>query len=203
MLSFWIAAVGRRHHAGQLLRPGRPRRGGLDRLRAALGRARSTPASTGARTSGCISLFVLGVSSMMGSINYITTIINMRAPGMTLFRHAADDLVAVHHRHPAPAGAAGADRRRVAMLLFDRTLGTDWFDPVGRRRAAALAAPVLVLRPPRGLHHDPAGHGHGLGRSCRRSRASRSSATADGLLDDRASRSCRGSSGATTCSRAA
>ena len=29
----------------------------------------------------CISLFVLGVSSMMGSINYITTVINMRAPG--------------------------------------------------------------------------------------------------------------------------
>src|SRR5437667_9075 len=34
----------------------------------------------------CISLFVMGVGSMMGSINYITTIINMRAPGMKLFR---------------------------------------------------------------------------------------------------------------------
>jgi cytochrome c oxidase subunit 1 len=28
----------------------------------------------------------VGVSSMMGSVNYMTTIINMRAPGMTLFR---------------------------------------------------------------------------------------------------------------------
>jgi cytochrome c oxidase subunit 1 len=31
-------------------------------------------------------LLFVGVSSMMGSVNYLTTIINMRAPGMTLFR---------------------------------------------------------------------------------------------------------------------
>src|SRR6185503_5924083 len=34
----------------------------------------------------CISLIILGISSLMGSINYITTVINMRAPGMTWFR---------------------------------------------------------------------------------------------------------------------
>ena len=34
----------------------------------------------------------VGVSSMMGSVNYMTTIINMRAPGMTLFPHAIDHL---------------------------------------------------------------------------------------------------------------
>src|SRR3954452_17711651 len=33
-----------------------------------------------------IALIFVGVSSMMGSVNYVTTIINMRAPGMTLFR---------------------------------------------------------------------------------------------------------------------
>jgi cytochrome c oxidase subunit 2 len=34
----------------------------------------------------CISLIVLGISSLMGSINFITTVINMRAPGMSWFR---------------------------------------------------------------------------------------------------------------------
>ena len=34
----------------------------------------------------CLSLIILGLSSIMGSINYITTVINMRAPGMNWFR---------------------------------------------------------------------------------------------------------------------
>ena len=38
----------------------------------------------GATRAAC--KIVVGVSSMMGSVNYMTTIINMRAPGMTLFR---------------------------------------------------------------------------------------------------------------------
>ena len=53
---------------------------------APLSPCRRTPASTGARPSGCISLIILGVSSLMGSVNYITTIINMRAPGHDFFR---------------------------------------------------------------------------------------------------------------------
>ena len=49
----------------------------------------SVPSYTGVnwgQNLWCISLFTMGIGSMMGSINYITTIINMRAPGMTLFR---------------------------------------------------------------------------------------------------------------------
>jgi cytochrome c oxidase subunit 1 len=33
-----------------------------------------------------LALIFVGISSMMGSVNYVTTIINLRAPGMTLFR---------------------------------------------------------------------------------------------------------------------
>src|SRR5258706_8278154 len=34
----------------------------------------------------CLSLIVFALSSLLGSVNYITTIVNMRAPGMTWFR---------------------------------------------------------------------------------------------------------------------
>ena len=46
------------------------------------------------------------------------------------------------------------------MLLTDRNFGTHFLRPGGRRRPGAVPAPVLVLRPPRSLHHDPAGLRH-------------------------------------------
>lgn len=45
----------------------------------------SVIASNG-QTCWCISLILVGTSSIMGAVNYITTIIKMRAPGMTLHR---------------------------------------------------------------------------------------------------------------------
>ncbi len=76
----------------------------------------------------CISIVLLGLSSILGSLNYITTIINLRAPGMTWFRMplsvwalfvtAILGLLAL----PVLSGAA-------IMLLFDQTLGTHFFDP--------------------------------------------------------------------------
>jgi cytochrome c oxidase subunit 1 len=78
----------------------------------------------------CISLFIMGIGSMMGSINYITTIINMRAPGMTLFRMPlvvwSLFITAILLLLALPVLTSG-----VAMLLFDRTLGTSWFLPAG------------------------------------------------------------------------
>jgi cytochrome c oxidase subunit I len=78
----------------------------------------------------CISLFVMGIGSMMGSINYITTIINMRAPGMRLFRMPlvvwSLFITAILLLLALPVLTSG-----VAMLLFDRTLGTNWFNPSG------------------------------------------------------------------------
>jgi cytochrome c oxidase subunit 1 len=75
-----------------------------------------------------ISLIVLGFSSLAGSVNYITTIINMRAPGLTWFRLTLPTwslfitsiliLLAI----PVLTGA-------LILLLFDQTLGTGFFLP--------------------------------------------------------------------------
>jgi cytochrome c oxidase subunit 1 len=77
-----------------------------------------------------IGLFLLGVSSLMGSINYITTIINMRCPGMTLFRMPlviwSLFITAILLLLALPVLTSAC-----AMLLFDRLLGTHWFDPAG------------------------------------------------------------------------
>ena len=48
------------------------------------------------------------------------------------------------------------------LLELERAFGWPFFDPDEGRRPAAVAAPVLVLRPSRGLHHLPAGGRHGL-----------------------------------------
>ncbi len=78
----------------------------------------------------CISLFVMGIGSMMGSINYITTVINMRAPGMSMFRMPlviwSLFITAILLLLALPVLTSG-----VAMLLFDRLLGTSWFRPSG------------------------------------------------------------------------
>lgn len=74
----------------------------------------------------CISLIVMGVSSLMGSINYITTIINMRAPGMTWFRLPlaiwALFIVAILLLLAFPVVASA-----LALILFDRMAGTSFF----------------------------------------------------------------------------
>jgi cytochrome c oxidase subunit 1 len=75
-------------------------------------------------------IHIMGVSSIMGAINIITTILNMRAPGMTLMRMpmfvwtsliTAYLLIAVM---PVLAGA-------VTMVLTDRHFGTHFFNAAG------------------------------------------------------------------------
>src|SRR5207244_11672552 len=72
----------------------------------------------------------LGISSMMGAISYITTVINMRAPGMKMFRMPlvvwSLFITAILLLLALPVLTSA-----VAMLLFDRTLGTHWFLPSG------------------------------------------------------------------------
>jgi cytochrome c oxidase subunit 1 len=48
--------------------------------------APAAPGSGTGQTLWLLAVTFVGFSSMLGSVNYMTTIINMRAPGMTLFR---------------------------------------------------------------------------------------------------------------------
>ena len=75
-----------------------------------------------------LAVAISGVSSIMGAVNFVTTIVRMRSPGMTFFRMPvfvwtifAAQIIQLFG---LPALTAGA-----VMLLFDITLGTGFFDP--------------------------------------------------------------------------
>ncbi|MDB5804574.1 MAG: cytochrome c oxidase subunit [Betaproteobacteria bacterium] len=83
-----------------------------------------------------LAIHIMGASSIMGAINIIVTILNMRAPGMSIMKMpifawmwliTAYLLIAVM---PVLAGA-------VTMLLFDRHFGTSFFN------AAAGGDPIM------------------------------------------------------------
>src|SRR5258706_338152 len=77
-----------------------------------------------------LAMHIMGASSIMGAINIIVTVLNMRAPGMTLMKMpmfawtwliTAYLLIAVM---PVLAGA-------ITMTLTDRHFGTSFFNPAG------------------------------------------------------------------------
>jgi cytochrome c oxidase subunit I len=125
MMSFWIAVP-----AGVMMVAGFFVEGG----HAAAGWTSYAPLSERADLTGvstgqilwCVSLIVLGLSSILGSFNYITTIINWRAPGMNWFRLPLSiwclfvTAILVLLAIPILSGA-------VIMLLFDQTIGTHFF----------------------------------------------------------------------------
>ncbi|NEP85728.1 MAG: cytochrome c oxidase subunit I [Okeania sp. SIO2C2] len=75
-----------------------------------------------------LAVAISGVSSIMGAVNFVTTIVRMRAPGMTFFRMPAFVWTVfaaqIIQLFGLPALTAGA-----VMLLFDITMGTGFFNP--------------------------------------------------------------------------
>src|SRR3954465_1489488 len=87
-----------------------------------------------------VGLTCVGVSSMLGSVNYLTTIIQMRAPGMTMFRLPmtiwAMFITAVLQAFALPVLTAAG-----FMQLLDLKLGTGFFIPEGWSASNTLHSP--------------------------------------------------------------
>ena len=129
MLSFWVGAVATVVMLSSFFVPGGPAAGGWTSYATLAAKAQYTGVDWG-QNLWIISLLILGVSSLMGSINYITTIVNMRAPGMTYFRMPLTVwslfITAILLLLALPVLTAA-----LAMLLFDRVAGTSFFLPEG------------------------------------------------------------------------
>ena len=129
MLSFWVGAVSGVVMLASFFVAGGPAASGWTGYATLSAKAQYTGVDWG-QNLWVISLIILGVSSLMGSINYITTIVNMRAPGMSYFRMPLTVwslfITAILLLLALPVLTAA-----LGMLLFDRTLGTSFFLPEG------------------------------------------------------------------------
>jgi hypothetical protein len=103
-----------------------------------------------------------GASSIATALNFLVTIITMRAPGMSFFRmpllvwaNFSTSLLVVI---ATPFIAASQ-----FFVLLDRALGLQLLRRGPGRRRADVPARLLVLLAPGGLHHDAAGLRHRLG----------------------------------------
>ncbi|ANT62065.1 MULTISPECIES: cytochrome c oxidase subunit I [Roseobacteraceae] len=128
-LSYWLYVAGSTLAVCSVFAPG-----GNGQLGSGIGWVLYPPLSTNeAGMSTDLAIFavhVSGASSILGAINMITTFLNMRAPGMTLFKvplfswsiFVTSWLILLSL--PVLAGA-------ITMLLTDRNFGTTFFNPAG------------------------------------------------------------------------
>jgi len=122
MVSFWLFPV-----AGILMMGGFFMEGGM----AAAGWTAYPPLSAIAsmgQTLWIVALFLIGFSSILGGVNYVTTILNMRAPGMKMFDLPmtvwAVFITAIIITIGTPVLASA-----LAMLFMDNFLHTSFFQP--------------------------------------------------------------------------
>ena len=90
----------------------------------------AAPGSMNGQTLWLIALTFSGVSSMMGAVNYVTTIVKMRAPGMTYFRMPLSIwgllIAALLQLFALPVLTAAG-----FIQLFDRVFHAGFFTPAG------------------------------------------------------------------------
>ena len=138
MLSFWFAMASGVLLLGSLCLP----------LGAAAGGWTSYPTLStnlgqpgAGQTLWLLSLFLFGVSSTMGAVNYITTVITLRAPGMDYFKMPLTIwglwLTAILNAIFVPVLGAG-----LILLTFDRVFGTTFF-LAGAAATSGKGDPVL------------------------------------------------------------
>lgn len=88
----------------------------------------AAPGSGSAQTLWTLGLVFVGISSMAGAINYMTTIIQMRAPGMNMFRMPMTVwtlfVTAIIQAFALPVLTAA-----LLMMLSDRLFATGFFVP--------------------------------------------------------------------------
>ncbi len=138
MLSFWFAFLSGVVLLASLFLP----------LGAAAGGWTSYPTlstmigSPGAgQTLWCVAIFLFGVSSTMGAVNYVTTVITLRAPGMGYFDMPLTIwglwLTAILNAIFVPVLGAG-----VILLTLDRVFGTTFF-LAGASATSGSGDPIL------------------------------------------------------------
>ncbi|MCI0398760.1 MAG: cbb3-type cytochrome c oxidase subunit I [Chloroflexi bacterium] len=88
------------------------------------------PGSGMGQTLWLISLLLVGTSSTMGAINYITTIVMLRAEGMHMFRLPMT-IWALFITAVLVVLATPVLTSALILLLLDRTIGTSFFLPSG------------------------------------------------------------------------
>ncbi|WP_107497642.1 cytochrome c oxidase subunit 1 [Thalassobius sp. I31.1] len=126
-LSFWLFIAGVALGMASLLAPG-----GNGQTGSGVGWVLYPPLSTSeggySMDLAIFAVHVSGASSILGAINIITTFLNMRAPGMTMFKvplFAWSIFITAWLILLALPVLAGA----ITMLLMDRNFGTGFFQP--------------------------------------------------------------------------